>query len=363
MLAVDAGRRRPKEVVDGSHPPRHSSRCPWYERGRIRTIVREPAPEEELEAPFQTLLESLRRRFHGYGIDCIPRIPPRFGRDWRLRRGERVLLTGGTGFLGGRLLPRLVEAGYQVTCLLRAKDERSAAARLRESLERRLNDRGVVESTLSNLTVLAGDIVRDKLGLFIKFLRAAKQSFGKTDRQGRVITPVRVIGNPDVTKNLVPVECVVRMIEAVFTRPQAHGRTYHITHENPPTLGLIWDVTLDLLGIVGAKLVGEESFALRLASVPERFFRQQMELYAPYLRHEPAFDKSNAGSTRWPRSGRSSSKATRSKNGPFRGKTALRGFYRGFYRTFASPSSRFLRVGSRFPTTILHNSPLDTPRS
>ncbi|MDO5484219.1 MAG: NAD-dependent epimerase/dehydratase family protein [Desulfovibrionaceae bacterium] len=34
--------------------------------------------------------------------------------------GKKVLVTGGTGFVGRHLLPRLVEAGAQVTCLVRA---------------------------------------------------------------------------------------------------------------------------------------------------------------------------------------------------------------------------------------------------
>jgi uncharacterized protein YbjT (DUF2867 family) len=34
-------------------------------------------------------------------------------------RGERVLVTGATGYIGGRLAPRLVTAGYRVRCLVR----------------------------------------------------------------------------------------------------------------------------------------------------------------------------------------------------------------------------------------------------
>ncbi len=34
-------------------------------------------------------------------------------------RGERVLVTGATGYIGGRLAPRLLTAGYRVRCLVR----------------------------------------------------------------------------------------------------------------------------------------------------------------------------------------------------------------------------------------------------
>ena len=32
---------------------------------------------------------------------------------------ERILVTGATGYIGGRLVPRLIEAGYTVRCLVR----------------------------------------------------------------------------------------------------------------------------------------------------------------------------------------------------------------------------------------------------
>ena len=31
----------------------------------------------------------------------------------------RILITGATGYVGGQLLPRLVEAGHEVTCMVR----------------------------------------------------------------------------------------------------------------------------------------------------------------------------------------------------------------------------------------------------
>lgn len=39
--------------------------------------------------------------------------------------GKRVLLTGGTGFVGRHLLPLLLEAGAEVTCLIRASSDTS----------------------------------------------------------------------------------------------------------------------------------------------------------------------------------------------------------------------------------------------
>ena len=36
-----------------------------------------------------------------------------------MRGDELILVTGATGYVGGRLVPRLLEAGYRVRCLVR----------------------------------------------------------------------------------------------------------------------------------------------------------------------------------------------------------------------------------------------------
>jgi nucleoside-diphosphate-sugar epimerase len=48
----------------------------------------------------------------------------------RTADGERCLVTGASGFIGGRLVQRLVEDGYAVRCLVRASSDTSALSRL-----------------------------------------------------------------------------------------------------------------------------------------------------------------------------------------------------------------------------------------
>ncbi|MDP9346018.1 MAG: SDR family oxidoreductase, partial [Actinomycetota bacterium] len=47
-----------------------------------------------------------------------------------------ILLTGATGFVGAVVLDRLLRAGHEVVCLVRAADDAEATARLRTVLAR-----------------------------------------------------------------------------------------------------------------------------------------------------------------------------------------------------------------------------------
>jgi len=82
-------------------------------------------------------------------------------RDYR-----RVLLTGATGYLGSYLLRELLaESCREISVLVRAADERAARARLSETLCHHFGPEGVALLGDPRLTVLAGDLRRDELGL------------------------------------------------------------------------------------------------------------------------------------------------------------------------------------------------------
>ena len=153
--------------------------------------------------------------------------------------------------------------------------------------------------TVYRPSIIVGDsdtgrtILFNGMYLFMRFLQVAKQSFDETDEQGRVKVPIRLIGNPAATKNFVHIDYVVEMIKAIFLCSKAHGKTYHITHDNPPTLAFIREVILDLVGVTDTQLVREESFDIEPATDLEDLLRQQIDFYAPYLKREPFFAKGN----------------------------------------------------------------------
>jgi long-chain acyl-CoA synthetase len=70
-----------------------------------------------------------------------------------------ILLTGATGFVGMAVLARLLAAGHEVHCLVRAADDADADARLRAVLRR------VQAPSTGRIVAIAGDLTAPRLGL------------------------------------------------------------------------------------------------------------------------------------------------------------------------------------------------------
>jgi len=78
----------------------------------------------------------------------------------------------------------------------------------------------------------------------------------------------------------------------IFTRPETHGKTYHLTNDQPPTLKMIREVIEEILDISGTQFVDEDSFLNQPPSDLEKIFGDQTKLYEHYLLKEPSFDRS-----------------------------------------------------------------------
>ena len=93
-------------------------------------------------------------------------------------------------------------------------------------------------------------------------------------------------------KNFVPVDWVANIFDHVFSNPQFHGQTYHLTSPQPPLLQDFVDVVQDAV---------ETYSPLATESDPHKadenwFFQNyadQVQIYRAYLQDDPKFDSTN----------------------------------------------------------------------
>jgi uncharacterized protein YbjT (DUF2867 family) len=97
--------------------------------------------------------------------------------DVVIEPGARVAVTGATGYVGTRLVPRLAAAGYRVRCLVRSP--------------RKLRDRTwyenaaieVVESNLDDLVQLTEQLAGCEVAYFLVHSMQAGKQFAEQDRE------------------------------------------------------------------------------------------------------------------------------------------------------------------------------------
>ena len=166
-----------------------------------------------------------------------------------------------------------------------------------EKIIGRYRDQGLA-TTVYRPSIIVGDsssghtVLFNGMYMFIRFFDSVRRSYEERDSRGRIVIPVRCVGDPKVTKNFVHINYVVETAMAIFNNPAAHGGTYHITHEQPPTLALMQGAMEEMLGVAGSSFVEKSYFDTQTPTELESFLADQIAFYAPYLLSEPLFDRS-----------------------------------------------------------------------
>lgn len=166
-----------------------------------------------------------------------------------------------------------------------------------EKIINRYRDRGLA-TTVYRPGIIVGEsysgqtVLFNGMYIFFRFFDSARKTYDEQDAQGRVITPIRVHGDLAVTKNFVHVDFIVDTTMAIFNNPVAHGGTYHLTQDEPPTLGQTLEAMEEVLGITGVRAVDKDEFEREPPNEMEQYLQEQSTFYAPYLLSEPRFDRS-----------------------------------------------------------------------
>ena len=166
-----------------------------------------------------------------------------------------------------------------------------------EKIIGRYRDQGL-PTTIYRPGIIVGDsytgqtVLFNGMYIFFRFFDSASRTFEQKDERGRIITPIRIAGDLSVTKNFVHVDYIVDTTMAIFNNPAAHGGNYHLTQDDPPTLGLTLDVMEEVLGVTGIRCVDKGAFEKEPPSDMESYLMDQSVFYAPYLYSEPKFDRS-----------------------------------------------------------------------
>jgi thioester reductase-like protein len=94
------------------------------------------------------------------------------------------------------------------------------------------------------------------------------------------------------TKNLVPVEWVSAVMAHIFTHPEHHGKTYHLTPRHKVPARLWGDVLEEACRFYSVRFEVDQPDAHELTE-RERTFRELIGVYATYWRDDPTFDSTN----------------------------------------------------------------------
>ena len=98
--------------------------------------------------------------------------------------------------------------------------------------------------------------------------------------------------NGSERKNFVPVDWVTNVFDHIFSRPQLHGQTYHLTTPSPPLLTDFVDMIQD--AVETWSTLADECDPQRANE--EWFFKHyanEIKIYRAYLQDDPCFDSSN----------------------------------------------------------------------
>ncbi|NJL19259.1 MAG: SDR family oxidoreductase [Bdellovibrionaceae bacterium] len=100
----------------------------------------------------------------------------------------------------------------------------------------------------------------------------------------------RLLGNPEATKNLIPVNHVAKSIAALIETDKAWGGSFHLTHPEPITLHKLLAYVKKSMDWPNINFISREIHR-KFTPLEQRFFNG-VKVYDKYFWQEPVFDQS-----------------------------------------------------------------------
>lgn len=110
---------------------------------------------------------------------------------------------------------------------------------------------------------------------------------------GRRYTPARLCMNAEEQRNIVPVDWVSAVICDLFSRPEAHGRTYHLSPERALTPQEVIEAGYKYYNSYGVEFVGPDEPLTGERTMFEEAFLSYRQIYESYETTDPQFDRTN----------------------------------------------------------------------
>jgi hypothetical protein len=99
----------------------------------------------------------------------------------------------------------------------------------------------------------------------------------------------RLLGDPETTKNFIPVDHVAKLIAMLVDTDTAWGKSFHLTHPEPISLGALMEYVQGFLCWAGLTWCSRGEME-KLSSLERRFARST-QIYERYFWQEPSFDQ------------------------------------------------------------------------
>jgi len=144
----------------------------------------------------------------------------------------------------------------------------------------------VGDSTTGHTTQFAG------FYQFARLVGALKTRFASRNNGTKTYIPLRIPGRPEDRQNIVPVDFVSRMVAEVVTRPEFHGRIYHLTNPEPPTNDMMKQCYEEYFGLHGGSFADPQEVVGK-CNTAESLLWDQYHLITPRVVHTPQFAMDN----------------------------------------------------------------------